>query len=69
MWRYRLRNQMEYAAETLQTRKVRKRDKNVQLNGKFLFSTEEVLKIADDVKKKPVAKSPRGGHTSMKLSK
>ncbi|KAK9246656.1 hypothetical protein V1506DRAFT_534413 [Lipomyces tetrasporus] len=46
---------MEDGAEILQARKVRRRGKRVQLEGKSLFSTEETLKIAEDATKKPVA--------------
>ncbi|KAK9485646.1 hypothetical protein V1527DRAFT_466472 [Lipomyces starkeyi] len=43
-----------------QVRKVRKRGKRVQLDGKFLISTEEILNIAEDATKKQAKKHPRG---------
>ncbi|KAK9372767.1 uncharacterized protein V1513DRAFT_225270 [Lipomyces chichibuensis] len=55
-----MRKQLRDSAEIVRARKVRLRGKRVQLEGKFLFSTEEILKVAEDAREKQAAKRPRG---------
>ena len=55
-----LRKELSNCKELLQTRKKRIRGKRIQLEGKFVFSTEEVLKIVREAEEKPKEKKPRG---------
>jgi hypothetical protein len=58
-----LRKQLKDAEELLSTRKVRKKGKRVALKGRFVFSTEEVLRLVEEAEtetaKKQTGKRPR----------
>ncbi|KAG9242992.1 hypothetical protein BJ878DRAFT_424702, partial [Calycina marina] len=55
-----LRKQLEDQKAILDTRNSHKKGKRVKLQGQFVFSTEDVLKIVREAEKAPVAKRPRG---------
>lgn len=55
-----IRKELEEQRAVLQRRNTHKKGKRVRLQGKFVFSTANVLKIAQEAEKKPVAKRPRG---------
>jgi hypothetical protein len=46
--------------ELLETRKKRTKGKRIKLQGEFVFSTEEVLKIVREAEVKSTEKRPRG---------
>ncbi|ODQ74657.1 hypothetical protein LIPSTDRAFT_70344 [Lipomyces starkeyi NRRL Y-11557] len=52
--------ELQECKELLQTRKKRTKGKRIKLQGEFVFSTEEVLKIVREAEEKPKAKRPRG---------
>ncbi|ELR04023.1 hypothetical protein GMDG_08974 [Pseudogymnoascus destructans 20631-21] len=54
-----LREVKEYK-EILETRKKRTTGKRIKLQGEFVFSTEEVLKIVREAELKSTEKRPRG---------
>jgi hypothetical protein len=55
-----LRKEIQEYKELLQTRKKRTGGKRIKLQGEFVFSTEEVLKIVREAEKKPEQNRPRG---------
>ena len=55
-----LQKQVEQQQELLSARKNRTKGKRVALKGKFVFSTEEVLKIAKQAEAQSTNKKPRG---------
>jgi hypothetical protein len=55
-----LRKELQECRELLQTRKKRTKGKRIKLQGEFVFSTEEVLKIVREAEEKPKEKRPRG---------
>jgi DDE superfamily endonuclease/Tc5 transposase DNA-binding domain/helix-turn-helix, Psq domain len=55
-----LRKQLADAQEVIETRKKRTKGKRIKLQGQFVFSTEEVLKIVREAEEKPKEKKPRG---------
>ena len=55
-----LRKQLQEKEELLQAQKAHIRGKRVRLEGKFVYSTQDILDIAREVETKPVAKRPRG---------
>ena len=55
-----LRKQVKLQEELLNIRKKRTRGKRVRLEGVYIYSIPEVLRIARETKTKPVAKRPRG---------
>ncbi|KAG9246840.1 hypothetical protein BJ878DRAFT_416120, partial [Calycina marina] len=54
-----LRRENEEQKALLQRRKTHKKGKRIKLQGEFVFSTADVLKIAREAEEKPVAKRPR----------
>ncbi|RAL65322.1 hypothetical protein DID88_000890 [Monilinia fructigena] len=48
------------AQEVIETRKKRTKGKRVKLQGQFVFSSEEVLKMVREAEEKPKEKKPRG---------
>ncbi|EDN94559.1 hypothetical protein SS1G_10433 [Sclerotinia sclerotiorum 1980 UF-70] len=48
------------ADEVIETRKKRTKGKRVKLQGQFVFSSEEVLKMVREAEEKPKEKKPRG---------
>ncbi|KFY18563.1 hypothetical protein V493_08507 [Pseudogymnoascus sp. VKM F-4281 (FW-2241)] len=55
-----LRKEVKEYKEILETRKKRTKGKRIKLQGEFVFSTEEVLKIVREAELKPTEKRPRG---------
>ncbi|KFZ24937.1 hypothetical protein V502_00572 [Pseudogymnoascus sp. VKM F-4520 (FW-2644)] len=55
-----LRKQLQEKEELLQAQKAHTRGKKVRLEGKFVYSTQDVLDVAREVESKPVAKRPCG---------
>jgi uncharacterized glyoxalase superfamily protein PhnB len=55
-----LRSQLGERDELLQARKTHKTGKRVRLEGKFVYSTEEVLNVAREAEAARAAKRPRG---------
>ncbi|APA05658.1 hypothetical protein sscle_01g004280 [Sclerotinia sclerotiorum 1980 UF-70] len=55
-----LRKQLADAQEVIETRKKRTKGKRVKLQGQFVFSSEEVLKMVREAEEKPKEKKPRG---------
>lgn len=55
-----IRKELEEQRAILNRRKTYKKGKRIKLQGKFVFSTAEVLKIAREAEKILVAKRPRG---------
>ncbi|EDO00500.1 hypothetical protein SS1G_06902 [Sclerotinia sclerotiorum 1980 UF-70] len=55
-----LRKQLADAQEVIETRKKRTKGKRVKLQGQFVFSSEEVLKMVCKAEEKPKEKKPRG---------
>jgi hypothetical protein len=51
--------QLADAQEVIETRKKRTKGKRIKLQGQFVFSTEEVLKIVREAEEKPKEKKPR----------
>ncbi|KYG39953.1 hypothetical protein M433DRAFT_79054, partial [Acidomyces richmondensis BFW] len=51
-----IRKRLAFAEQLLYTRKARKTGKRVTLKGKFVFSTQEVLQIANEAKEAIAAK-------------
>jgi len=54
-----LRRQLKEAEALLSTRKVRKKGKRVAVQGKFVFSTQEVLKMVEEAEAETAAKKSR----------
>jgi len=64
-----LRQQLKEAEALLSTRKIRKTGKRVALKGRFVFSTQEVLKMVEEAEAETAAKQsrkrprkPKGSH-------
>ncbi|APA05500.1 hypothetical protein SS1G_09941 [Sclerotinia sclerotiorum 1980 UF-70] len=55
-----LRKQLADAQEVIETRKKRTKGKRVKLQGQFVFSSEEVLKMVREAEEKPKEKKPQG---------
>lgn len=55
-----LRKEVKEYKEILETRKKRTTGKRIKLQGEFVFSTEEVLKIVREAELKSTEKRPRG---------
>ncbi|RAL68240.1 hypothetical protein DID88_008942 [Monilinia fructigena] len=55
-----LRKQLADAQEVIETQKKRTKGKRVKLQGQFVFSSEEVLKMVREAEEKPKEKKPRG---------
>lgn len=55
-----IRKELEEQRAILKRRNTHKKGKRVRLQGEFVFSTADVLKIAREAEEKPVAKRPRG---------
>jgi hypothetical protein len=55
-----LRKQLKEAHELLHSRKVRKRGKRVALSGRFVFSTDEVLKLAEEAEAETAGRRKAG---------
>jgi hypothetical protein len=55
-----LRKENKELKEMLETRKKRTKGKRIKLQGEFVFSTEEVLKIVREAEVKVTEKRPRG---------
>ncbi|APA09152.1 hypothetical protein sscle_04g039220 [Sclerotinia sclerotiorum 1980 UF-70] len=55
-----LRKQLADAQEVIETRKKRTKGKRVKLQGQFVFSSEEVLKMVREAEEKPKEKKLRG---------
>jgi hypothetical protein len=55
-----LQKELKECKELLQTRKKRTKGKRIKLQGEFVFTTEEVLKIVREAEEKPKEKRPRG---------
>ncbi|EDN99470.1 hypothetical protein SS1G_02324 [Sclerotinia sclerotiorum 1980 UF-70] len=55
-----LRKQFADAQEVIETRKKRTKGKRVKLQGQFVFSSEEVLKMVREAEEKPKEKKLRG---------
>lgn len=55
-----IRKELEEQRGVLQRRNTHKKGKRVKLQGEFVFSTADVLKIAREAEEKLVAKRPRG---------
>ena len=55
-----IRKELEEQRAVLNRRNNHKKGKRVKLQGQFVFSTAEVLRIAQEAEKTPVAKRPRG---------
>ncbi|EDN99230.1 hypothetical protein SS1G_14090 [Sclerotinia sclerotiorum 1980 UF-70] len=55
-----LRKQLADAQEVIETRKKRTKGKRVKLQGQFVFSTKEILKIVHEAEEKPKEKKLRG---------
>ena len=55
-----IRRELQEQRAVLQRRNTHKKGKRVRLQGEFVFSTADVLKIAREAEEKPVAKRPRG---------
>jgi hypothetical protein len=55
-----LRKEVKEYKEILETRKKRTKGKRIKLQGEFVFSTKEVLKIVREAELKSTAKKPRG---------
>ena len=51
-----IRKELEAQTAILNRRKTHKKGKRVKLQGQFVFSTAEVLKIAREAEKRPIAK-------------
>jgi hypothetical protein len=64
-----IRKELEEQRAILNRRKTHKKGKRVKLQGQFVFSTAEVLNIAREAEKRPVAKKLRGGHARGQLKK
>ncbi|GAB7336127.1 hypothetical protein MBLNU13_g08914t1 [Cladosporium sp. NU13] len=54
-----LRQQLKEAEALLSTRKIRKTGKRVALKGRFVFSTQEVLKVVEEAEAETAAKKSR----------
>lgn len=54
-----IRKELSEQRELLQSRKIRKSGKRVKLKSKFVFSTQEVLKIAKEAEEATAAKKGR----------
>jgi hypothetical protein len=52
-----LRKQLKEAEALLSTRKIHKKDKRVALKGRFVFSTQEVLKTVEEAEAEMTAKN------------
>lgn len=55
-----LRKEINEHRAILQQRNTHKKGKRIKLQGEFVFSTADVLRIAREAEEKPVAKRPRG---------
>jgi hypothetical protein len=55
-----LRKELQECKDMLQTRKKQTTGKRIKLQGEFVFSTEEVLKIVREAEEKQQIKRPRG---------
>ena len=55
-----IQKELNECRELLQTRKVRTKGKRIKLQGEFVFSTVEVLKIVEEAKAALTVKRPRG---------
>ncbi|EDN97658.1 hypothetical protein SS1G_12512 [Sclerotinia sclerotiorum 1980 UF-70] len=55
-----IRKKLADAQEVIETRKKRTKGKRVKLQGQFVFSSEEVLKMVHEAEEKPKEKKPRG---------
>lgn len=55
-----LQKELNDCKELLETRKKRTKGKRIKLQGQFVFSTEEVLKIVREAEEKTTEKKPRG---------
>ncbi|APA13275.1 hypothetical protein SS1G_13832 [Sclerotinia sclerotiorum 1980 UF-70] len=55
-----LRKQLADAQEVIETRKKRTKGKRVKLQGQFVFSIKEILKIVHEAEEKPKEKKLRG---------
>ncbi|KFZ03577.1 hypothetical protein V502_10831 [Pseudogymnoascus sp. VKM F-4520 (FW-2644)] len=55
-----IRKELEEQRAILKRLNTHKKGKRVRLQGEFVFSTADVLKIAQEAEEKPVAKRPRG---------
>ncbi|ODQ73318.1 hypothetical protein LIPSTDRAFT_3644 [Lipomyces starkeyi NRRL Y-11557] len=55
-----LRKELQGCKELLQIRKKRSKGKGIKLQGEFVFSTEEVLKIVREAEETPKEKRRRG---------
>lgn len=55
-----IRKELEEQKEVLRRRNTHKKGKRVKLQGEFVFSTADVLKIVQEAEEKPVAKGPCG---------
>ncbi|APA15894.1 hypothetical protein SS1G_09223 [Sclerotinia sclerotiorum 1980 UF-70] len=55
-----LRKQLADTQEVIETRKKRTKGKRVKLQGQFVFSTKEILKIVHEAEEKPKEKKLRG---------
>lgn len=55
-----LRTELAECKALLETRKKRTKGKRIKLQGEFVFSTEEVLRIVREAEVKPKEKKPRG---------
>jgi hypothetical protein len=55
-----LRKEVKEYKEILETRKKRTKGKRIKLQGEFVFSTKEVLKIVREAELKSTEKRPRG---------
>lgn len=55
-----IRKELEEQRAVLQRRNTHKKGKRVRLQGEFVFSTADVLQIAQEAEEKLVAKRPRG---------
>lgn len=55
-----IRKELQEQRAILQRRNTHKTGKRVRLQGEFVFSTADILKMAREAEEKPVAKRPRG---------
>jgi hypothetical protein len=55
-----IRKNLEESQALLHARKTRKGGKRVRLEGEFVYSTPQVLSVAQETERTPVAKRPRG---------
>ncbi|RAL64950.1 hypothetical protein DID88_001541 [Monilinia fructigena] len=62
-----LRKQLADAQEVIETRKKRTKGKRVKLQGQFVFSSEEVLKMVREAEEKPKEKSHEDDHVNVQL--